>query len=167
VCCFGKPLIVLLNNFKITLNQPCNRPVIALITANISQTLATAICGVSSSFLADNFKVKMKSQRKQLNQLLLKSVIMRDINQAKLLIEQGADVNTRDSEHNETPLILAVKFADAAMVRLLLKAGAELIRRMTRGKQLYFTLLFFQMSFSFWFHLDQIFKSRIDKETAF
>lgn len=76
----------------------------------------------------------MKSQQKQLNQLLLESVIMSDINQAKLLIEQGANVNTRDLEHNEIPLILAIKFADPAMVQLLPEAGAEIDLRDDKGR---------------------------------
>ena len=64
---------------------------------------------------------------------------MRDINRARELLWQGADIHSRDSEHEETPVILAAKFADAAMVRMLLDAGAEVDARDDQGR----TALFF------------------------
>ena len=51
-----------------------------------------------------------------------------------MLLNQGADVNALDSEHNETALILAVKFADASMVRLLLEVGANVNAEDDKGR---------------------------------
>ena len=50
----------------------------------------------------------MKSELKQLDRDLLDSVIMRDIARVRELLEQGAKVNAKDAEHQETPLMLAV-----------------------------------------------------------
>ena len=71
----------------------------------------------------------MKSERNQLNRALLDSVIMRDVDRVRELLRQGADLNARDEEHLETPLILAVKFCGIDMVRLLIEAGAEVEAR--------------------------------------
>src|SRR5687767_2353813 len=60
--------------------------------------------------------------------------MMRDIIRVRELLKEAADVNVRDKEHNETPLILAVKFADAGMVRLLLDAGADVDARDDWGR---------------------------------
>ena len=76
----------------------------------------------------------MASKRKRLNRALLDAVIMRDITRAREVLKQGADVNARDNEHRETPLILAAKFAGAEMVRMLLEAGAEVNARDDRGR---------------------------------
>jgi ankyrin repeat protein len=86
----------------------------------------------------------MKSKRKKLNRDMLDSVIMGDISRVRELLRQGADVNARDTEHNETPLMLAVKFAKADIVRLLLDAGAEVNARNDWGK----TALFYAPVFS-------------------
>lgn len=64
---------------------------------------------------------------------------MRDIARVRELLKQGADVNARDKEHNETTVMLAVKFADAAIVQLLLDAGARADARDDEGR----TALFF------------------------
>jgi ankyrin repeat protein len=66
----------------------------------------------------------MLSKRQRLNRTLLDAVITRDVNHALELVKQGADVNARDNEHQETPVILAAKFAGPDMVRMLLEAGA-------------------------------------------
>jgi ankyrin repeat protein len=81
----------------------------------------------------------MKLKRIKLNRDLLDAVVMRDIAKAKELLKQGGDVNARDAEHNETPLIFAAKFADAGMVRLLLNAQADVHARDDKGRTaLYF-----------------------------
>jgi ankyrin repeat protein len=68
-------------------------------------------------------------KRKQFNRALLDAVVMSDISRARELLKQGADVNARDKEHQETPVILAAKFAGAGMVRMLLEVGAEVDAR--------------------------------------
>jgi len=68
----------------------------------------------------------MSSKRNQLNRDLLAAVARRDIEQVRELLHRGADVNATDKEHNETPLILAAKFANADVVRLLVGAGAAI-----------------------------------------
>ena len=78
--------------------------------------------------------MRMKSERKKLNRDLLDSVSLRDITRVRELLDQAADVNTRDKEHGETPLMLAVKCGDAAMVRMLLDAGAEVDARDDWGR---------------------------------
>lgn len=75
----------------------------------------------------------MASKRKRLNCALLDAVIVRDIAQVRELLKQGADVKARDNEHEETPLILAAKFAGAGMMRLLLEAGADVHARDEEG----------------------------------
>lgn len=82
---------------------------------------------------------KMSSRRKRLNRELLNAVVMRDTVQVRELLSIGADVGARDSEHDETPLILAAKFADLAMVQLLLDTRAEINARDDKGR----TALFF------------------------
>ena len=81
----------------------------------------------------------MRSRRKKLNRDLLDAVVMRDIAKIRELLGQGADVNARDEEHNEPPVMLAVKFADAAIIRLLLNVGAEVDAQDDMGR----TSLFF------------------------
>jgi ankyrin repeat protein len=77
--------------------------------------------------------------KKRLGRELLDAVLMGDRAHVRELLAGGADVNARDSEHEETPLILAVKFADADMVRLLIERGAEVDARDDGGR----TALFF------------------------
>jgi ankyrin repeat protein len=63
---------------------------------------------------------------------------MRDIVQVRELLSRGADVNARDNEHGETPLILAAKFAGAGMIGLLLEAGAGVDARDDWGRSALF-----------------------------
>lgn len=76
----------------------------------------------------------MKSERKQLIHHLLDSIIMRDTARARALLEQGADLNAKDTEHGETPLIVAVKSGSVDIVRLLLEAGAKVDARDDWGR---------------------------------
>jgi ankyrin repeat protein len=76
----------------------------------------------------------VKTKRKKLNRLLLESVTSRDIEPVKRCLEQGAEIDARNPEHGETPLMLAARFADAAMVNLLIEAGAEIDARDDRGR---------------------------------
>ena len=76
----------------------------------------------------------MKSERKKLDRDLLDSVIMRDVDSVRRLLSQGANINAEDSEHLETPLMLAVKFAGVKMVRLLLDVGAKVAAQDSWGR---------------------------------
>ena len=76
----------------------------------------------------------MKSKRKQLNRALLDAVVMRDVDHVRELLSRSADVNARDMEHDETPIILATKFADTSMIRLLLDAAVEVNDRDDKGR---------------------------------
>lgn len=76
----------------------------------------------------------MKSKRKELARALLDSVVLSDIARVRELLDQGADVNVGDEEHNETALMFAVKFANAEMVHLLLDLGAEVDARDDHGR---------------------------------
>lgn len=76
----------------------------------------------------------MKSKRKRLSRDLLDSVHMRDINRVRELLAHGTDVNAKDAEHEQTPLMFAVIFAGVDMVRLLLESGAEVDARDDRGR---------------------------------
>jgi ankyrin repeat protein len=67
----------------------------------------------------------MKSKRKQLDRDLLDGVAMKDIGRVRDVLAQGADVNTKDSEHGETPLMRGVKRRSTGIVSLLLEAGAK------------------------------------------
>ena len=81
----------------------------------------------------------MRSKRKKLNRDLRDAVVRRDIVKVQDLLNQGADVNAKEEEHHETPLILAAKFDDPAILRLLLNANAEVDARDDKGR----TALFF------------------------
>ena len=76
----------------------------------------------------------MKSKRKRLARDLLDGVHVRDINRVRELLVRGADVNARDAEHEQTPLMFAVMFAGVGMVRLLLESGAEVNARDGMGR---------------------------------
>lgn len=54
-------------------------------------------------------------------------------------LQAGADVSSKDPEHNETAIVLAAKFADAEIVQLLISDGAEIDARDDEGR----TALFF------------------------
>ncbi|HEY5338150.1 MAG TPA: ankyrin repeat domain-containing protein [Rhizomicrobium sp.] len=52
------------------------------------------------------------------------AVVWNDIEAAKILLDNGADVNARQ-EDNATPLHEAARFADARMAELLIERGAD------------------------------------------
>ena len=77
--------------------------------------------------------------KKRLGRELSDAVVTGDAARVRELLGRGADVNARDSEHEETALFFAVKFAGAEMVRLLIENGAEVEARDDWGR----TALFF------------------------
>lgn len=91
----------------------------------------------------------MRSNRKKLNRDLLDAVVMHDIAKVEDLLNRGADVNPREAEHSETSLILATKFADTDIVRLLLNAKADVNARDDKGR----TALFFALVSSYLFNV--------------
>ena len=44
----------------------------------------------------------------------------------KLLLEKGADLESKDSEYSQTPLSWAAEYGHEAVVKLLLEKGADL-----------------------------------------
>ena len=48
-----------------------------------------------------------------------------DIAKARLLLDHGADINALDEEYRSTPLGLAARWGQAAIVALLLERGAD------------------------------------------
>lgn len=76
----------------------------------------------------------MRSRRARLNRELLDSIISGDVSRVRTLLGQGADVNAKHEEHAETPLILAVKFSGADMMKFLLEAGVEVDARDDWGR---------------------------------
>lgn len=73
----------------------------------------------------------MQVRKRQQSRALLDAVLCDDINGAEHLLASGADVNARDPEHGETPLMLA---HSPALLRLLLDAGANVHTRDNRGR---------------------------------
>ena len=73
------------------------------------------------SFLLKSFPQPSPTLLRRLGLLLLS---VQDVEIAKMLIDYGADVNTKDKS-GETALTQAVRRNDAAMTELLLQAGAD------------------------------------------
>jgi ankyrin repeat protein len=46
----------------------------------------------------------------------------------KLLLEKGAELETKDNKYGQTPLSYATRWGHEAVVKLLLEKGAELDR---------------------------------------
>ncbi|HEU5459188.1 MAG TPA: ankyrin repeat domain-containing protein [Pyrinomonadaceae bacterium] len=74
-----------------------------------------------------------------LNRTFLAAIVMRNKDEIRAVLEAGADVNASDAEHDETAIILAAKFGDAEIIRMLIDAGAEVDARDDKGR----TALFF------------------------
>lgn len=73
------------------------------------------------SFLLKSFSQPSPTLLRRFGLLLLS---VQDVEIAKMLIDYGADVNTKDKS-GETALTQAVRRSDAAMTELLLQAGAD------------------------------------------
>lgn len=56
---------------------------------------------------------------------LIDAICKKDSDEARRLIEAGADVNARDNLHN-TPLHISVQFENAEITQLLIEAGADI-----------------------------------------
>jgi len=81
----------------------------------------------------------MGKELRKLNRALLDAVASCNKDEIRQLLKAGADVDARDAEHDETPIIFAAKFGDAEVVDLLLAAGATIDTRDDHGR----TALFF------------------------
>lgn len=64
------------------------------------------------------------AQNSQLNQKLLMAVKANRFDSVKILVEQGADVNYRDTNHAPVVMWAALK-GDLAMVKYLVSKGAD------------------------------------------
>lgn len=71
------------------------------------------------------------SRRVGYEQALLNATLMDDLPMIRQALSDGADVNTRDAEHQETPLMLA---RSQAAARLLLDHGGDVGARDNRGQ---------------------------------
>lgn len=73
-------------------------------------------------------------QTRQNAQAFLDAVVMGDLETVKRLLDKGVPVNARDPEHDETALILALRFKKDAIARRLLAQGADVNARQREGQ---------------------------------
>jgi ankyrin repeat protein len=81
----------------------------------------------------------MGRESRHLNRALLDAVMMRNTDEIRKWLEAGANVNAKDSEHDEAAILLAAKHANAEIVELLIDEGADVEARNDVGR----TALFF------------------------
>ena len=74
------------------------------------------------------------SQKRRNAQAYLDAVFMGDLEAVERLLATGVPVDTRDPEHDETALMLALRFNNDAIARLLLTQGADVNARQREGK---------------------------------
>lgn len=73
----------------------------------------------------------MSPRKKHLNQALLNAVLRNDLTAIQAALADGADVNARDPEHQETPLMLT---RSEAAARLPLDHGADINAQEDEGR---------------------------------
>jgi ankyrin repeat protein len=70
--------------------------------------------------------VAKRGEKRRRDRALIDAAVMDDLDGVRALLEQGADVNARDREHGDTPLMLA---CSDDMRRLLLDHSADIHAR--------------------------------------
>ncbi len=74
------------------------------------------------------------SQKRRNAQAYLDAVFTGDLETVERLLDAGVPVDTRDPEHDETALMLALRFKQDAIARLLLARGADVNARQREGR---------------------------------
>ena len=81
----------------------------------------------------------MSRKWRKLNGVFLDAICMRNKDDARRLLEMGADVDAREEEHDQAAITLAAKFGDSEIVELLISKGAKVrrwMRVMTKAEPL-------------------------------
>jgi len=79
----------------------------------------------------ENLSLARRGEKRQLNRALIDAVLRDDPDGVRTLLQQGADADARDAEHDETVLMLA---RSNDMQRLLLEHGADVHARDDHGR---------------------------------
>ncbi len=74
-----------------------------------------------------------KEVRKILTSSLFEAIREDNANKVKILLFVGIDVNARDGNLNQTPLMLASRFGYLKMVKILIESGADVNAKDMRG----------------------------------
>lgn len=110
----------------LNLHFPQKIPLAAPVTTSSKPT--------ASPKKTDKLSQKEKEQEAK-NSLLIKSIQKEDEKAAIKLLDEGADVNAKDTEYNQTPLYWAAAKGNIAICKLLLARGAQTNTRALTPRQ--------------------------------